>query len=138
MGPDRVAGERPGTTGPRDDLPPPDWDVLVCRGCCCGSPAKHRRTDHEGQLGDLQEASAAGGGTRVLVADCLDRCEDSNVVLLRPSRAAKRGGARPIWLGGVLTPAQTELLCGWLRRGGPAAGPAPRPLLGLRLRPARR
>ena len=116
----------------------PDWDVLVCRGCCCGSARKHRRTDHEGQLADLRQASAAGGGTRVMVADCLDRCDDSNVVLLRPSRAAKRTGGTPLWLGGVLTQAQTDLLSGWLRRGGPAAETAPRSLLGLRLRPARR
>jgi hypothetical protein len=73
----------------------------------------------------------------VLVADCLDRCDDSNVVLLRPSRTAKRAGAKPLWLGGVLSGAQTELLCTWLRRGGPAAEPAPRSLLGLRLRPGR-
>ncbi len=116
----------------------PDWDVLVCRGCCCGSERKHRRTDHEGQLADLREASADGGGTRVLVADCLDRCDDSNVVLLRPSRTAKRAGAKPLWLGGVLTQAQTDLLAGGLRRGGPAAETAPRTLLGLRLRPGRR
>ncbi len=74
------------------DAGAPDWDVLVCRGCCCGSARKHRRTDHEGQLDDLRTASAAGGGSRVLVADCLDRCDDSNVVLLRPSRTAKRAG----------------------------------------------
>ena len=124
--------------GPTDDSRAPEWDVLVCRGCCCGSARKHRRTDHEGQVEDLREASAAGGGTRVLVADCLDRCDDSNVVLLRPSRAAKRAGGKPLWLGGVLSAAHTELLCGWLRRGGPAAEAPPRSLLGLRLRPARR
>ncbi len=117
---------------------PPDGDVRVCRGCCCGRERKHRRPHHQGQLADLRDASAAGGGTRVLVADCLDRCDDSNVVLLRPSRAAKRSGARPLWLGGVLTQAQTDLLAGWLRRGGPAAETAPRTLLGLRLRPGRR
>ena len=97
---------------------------------------KHRRTDHEGQLDDLREASAAGGGTRVLVADCLDRCDDSNVVLLRPSRAAKRAGAKPLWLGGVLTQAQTDLLVRLAapRRPG-ARRPRPGRCSGLRLRP---
>ena len=126
--------DRPDQAGTRT----PDWDLVVCRGCCCGSARKHRRTDHEGQLDDLRAASAAGGGTRVLVSDCLDRCDDSNVVLLRPSRQAKRAGAKPLWLGGVLSSAQTDLLSGWLRSGGPSAEPAPRSLLGLRLRPGRR
>ena len=110
----------------------------MCRGCCCGSSRKHRRTDHDGQLADLRAASAADGGTRVLVTDCLDRCDDSNVVLLRPSRSAKRAGAKPLWLGGVLRAAHTDLLSGWLRGGGPAVEAAPPSLLGLRLRPARR
>ena len=72
------------------------------------------------------------------MADCLDRCDDSDVVLLRPSRQAERTGAKPLWLGGVLSTAHTDLLAGWLRRGGPAAQAPPRSLLGLRLRPGRR
>jgi (2Fe-2S) ferredoxin len=113
------------------------WDVLVCRDCCCGSARKHRRTDHDGQLEALRTASAEGGGTRVLVSDCLDRCEQSNVVVLRPARAVRTAGGRPVWLGGVLTAAHTAALAGWLRRGGPASGPLPDGLRGLRLRPGR-
>jgi (2Fe-2S) ferredoxin len=113
------------------------WDVLVCRDCCCGSARKHRRTDHDGQLDTLRAASAEGGGTRVLVSECLDRCEQSNVVVLRPSRAVRRAGGKPVWLGGVLSEAHTAALAGWLRRGGPAAEALPAALRGLRLRPGR-
>lgn len=102
------------------------WDVVVCRGCCCGSARKHRRTDHGGQVRALREA-AAQAGTRVVVADCLDRCQDSNVVVLRPDRAARRAGARPVWLGGVLSADQTRALCDWLRTAYPAGGPASLP-----------
>ena len=89
-------------------------------------------------VGDDAAKARAKEAFDTIVADCLDRCDDSNVVLLRPSRAAKRAGGKPLWLGGVLSAAHTELLCGWLRRGGPAVEAPPRSLLGLRLRPARR
>ena len=116
----------------------PGWDVLVCRGCCCGSARKHRRTDHEAQLDELRAASAEGGAVRLLVSDCLDQCDRSNVVLLRPDRAARRAGGKPLWLGEVLTSAQTLALGGWLRRGGPAAEGLPNVLHGLRFRPTGR
>jgi hypothetical protein len=41
-----------------------------------------------------------------------------------------------MWLRGVLEPAQTELLCDWLRRGGPAVEAAPRSLLACACGPA--
>ena len=114
----------------------PEWDLLVCRGCCCGSTSKHRRTDHDGQVDDLRAAQADSDAVRVLVSDCLDQCERSNVVLLRPARAARRRGAKPMWLGGVLASAQTEALADWVRRGGPAAEGLPRALQALRFRPS--
>ena len=114
----------------------PDWDLLVCRGCCCGSADKHRRTDHEGQLEELR-AAAGDGAVRVLVSDCLDQCDRSNVVVLRPSRSARKGGARPLWLGGVLAAQQTAALADWLRRGGPVAGAVPKAVQSLKFRPGR-
>lgn len=111
------------------------WDLLVCRGCCCGSARKHRHTDHDAQLEVLRESGDDGSAVRMLVTDCLDRCEWSNVVVLRPPRAECKRGAKPIWLGRLLTGEQTEALAGWLRCGGPAAEPLPGPLQVLRMRP---
>ncbi len=116
------------------------WDVLVCRGCCCGSTRKHRGTDHEGQVESLRDACTQAGDAapRVLVTDCLDRCTSSNVVVLRPPRAARKRGAKPVWLGRVLSAAQTAEVAGWLSRGGPAAEPLPATLQGLRIGPSGR
>lgn len=107
--------------------PVPGWDVVVCRGCCCGTQCKHPQTDHEEQL-DLIRQAAQDRPIRVVVADCLDRCAESNVVVLRPSRPARKTGARPVWLGRVLEPSHTRALCEWLRRGGPTVEALPSPL----------
>lgn len=80
-------------------------------------------------------ASAAGGGTRVLVVDCLDACDSSNVVVLRPPRARRVHGARPVWLGGVVTEQRTGQVCAWLERGGPEAEELPADLLDAAFRP---
>ncbi|MCW2506633.1 MAG: hypothetical protein JWO79_4917, partial [Actinomycetia bacterium] len=53
--------------------------VTVCRGCCCGTERKHPGIDHDGLLAALAEVGA------VRVSDCLDVCEDSNVVVVQPS-----------------------------------------------------
>jgi (2Fe-2S) ferredoxin len=81
--------------------------VTVCRGCCCGT-GKHPDTDHEAQLKQLSQS-----GIRVRVADCLDVCEHSNVMVVHPNR-----GQRPVWLGGVLDEETTAQVARWAQHGG--------------------
>ena len=88
----------------------PDLVVMVCRDCCCGTSAKHPRTDHDEQVLSLE--AAAGPGVEVRVVDCLDECDRSNVVLLRRPTAPRK--ERDTWLGGVLTPAATAALTDWI------------------------
>ncbi|HSP36991.1 MAG TPA: hypothetical protein VLR26_04490 [Frankiaceae bacterium] len=114
----------------RTSSPPPGTVVLLCRGCCCGTPAKHPRTDHEAQAAALEEAAVAHPDVELRLVDCLDECDRSNVaVIRRPSEPPKN---RDTWLGSMLTERATEALADWLRRGG--TDPLPAPLAGLRFR----
>ncbi|MFD4638046.1 hypothetical protein ACFWN2_12070 [Lentzea sp. NPDC058436] len=94
--------------------------ITVCRGCCCGTERKHPEVDHERQLEVLR------GRLSVRVADCLDACEVSNVVVVQPSRAARVKGARPVWVGSVLDDESVLGVIDWVDAGGPglAAPPA--------------
>ena len=94
--------------------------VTVCRGCCCGTERKHPETDHAGQLRQLAEA-----GVRVRVADCLDVCQHSNVMVVHPGFALRRQGARVVWLGGVLEPRLVVHIGRWAAQGGPGAAAIP-------------
>lgn len=91
--------------------------VVVCRGCCCGSAGKHPGLDHAGQRQALSDAVADVGTVRVL--DCLGYCGHSNVVVVRTGRA----GSPPIWIGHLLGPERTEVLASWLRLGCPGSLP---------------
>ncbi|HWG98903.1 MAG TPA: hypothetical protein VNV66_06180 [Pilimelia sp.] len=104
--------------------------MVVCRGCCCGDAAKHPDVDHADHLRRLSasSASAAGPPARVRVSDCLGPCTQANVVVVTPAPAARRRGARPVWLGLVNDDGAVELLDSWLRAGGPGAAPLPAPL----------
>lgn len=106
--------------------------LTVCRGCCCGSTRKHPDTDHDRQLDVLRAA-----GARVRVTDCLDACEHSNVVVVSPSPEARRAGARPVWLSGVLREDDTDALGEWVRAGGPGVVAPPGMLDLLEFRPGR-
>lgn len=96
--------------------------VTVCRGCCCGTAEKHPDVDHDGQLDRLRAAVGAG---RVQVADCLDSCDYSNVVVVRPAKAAREAGARPVRLGEILTDELVEHVVGWVMAGGPGRAEMP-------------
>jgi hypothetical protein len=89
--------------------------VIVCRGCCCGTVRKHPEVDHDRQRDVLSLAAEKGGG-RLVVSDCLKRCEVSNVIVLR-----LRGEI--VWLGGVLSTEATESLSRWLELGAPEPMP---------------
>lgn len=88
--------------------------VTVCRGCCCGTVKKHPDYDHEEQVRRLTALAATSGDRlRVRTADCLDACEHSNVVVVKPR------GHKPVWLGFVLQDATMDDLERWLTEGGP-------------------
>ncbi|AEV85323.1 hypothetical protein ACWT_4303 [Actinoplanes sp. SE50] len=91
--------------------------VTVCRDCCCGSAGKHPTVDHDAQLDRL--AAALGPAHRVRRSLCLDVCAQSNVLVVQPTPAARRDGARPVWFGLVLDDVVLDDICGWVRAGGP-------------------
>jgi (2Fe-2S) ferredoxin len=97
--------------------------VTVCRDCCCGNARKHPRVDHDDQLHQLR--SALTGPHRVRTSLCLDACEQANVIVVHPTPAARRSGARPVWFGLVGEPAIVDDLTGWVRAGGPGVAPLP-------------
>ena len=109
---------------------PADTVVLLCRGCCCGTSAKHPQVDHEAQEDALREAADAHPGVELRVVDCLDECDRSNVAVVRRTSAPAR--ERDTWLGGVLTRRATGELAAWLADG--ADGPLPPAVAGLRFR----
>ncbi|WP_308258689.1 (2Fe-2S) ferredoxin domain-containing protein [Saccharothrix obliqua] len=75
---------------------------------------KHPDYDHEAQLLRLRTLAATSGGrVRVRTADCLDACEHSNVIVVKPP------GAKPVWLGFVLRDEVMDDLEQWLTTGGP-------------------
>ncbi len=92
--------------------------MVVCRDCCCGSP-KVRGVDHAQQTARLRQVAP------VQVSDCLDVCDQANVVVVRPSAAGRAAGARPVWLGLVNDPDATEDIAAWVSAGGPGVVPRP-------------
>ncbi|PPK69128.1 (2Fe-2S) ferredoxin domain-containing protein [Actinokineospora auranticolor] len=95
--------------------------VTVCRDCCCGTVRKHPTVNHYRQLNRLREIAARHGGT-VRVAECLDTCETSNVVVVQAR------GAKPVYLGFVLDDAVVDDIDAWLTAGGPGVAPLPETL----------
>jgi (2Fe-2S) ferredoxin len=96
--------------------------VTVCRGCCCGTP-KIARLDHAAQLAGLRQA--LDGLSQVRVSDCLDACEQANVVVVQPSAAGRAAGGRPVWLGLVNDTDAAEDIAAWIRAGGPGLADPP-------------
>ena len=94
-------------------MPPPHAEVLICRGCCCGTDRKHPGTDHERQVATLTQAATACPTARVRTVGCLGPCSHSNVVVVRP--VGRAGEA--VWLGRMNTHTQTASLAGWLEAG---------------------
>jgi hypothetical protein len=97
--------------------------VLVCRGCCCGTAAKHPSFDHAEQVDQLRAAAA---GARLWTVDCLGPCERSNVVVVR-------SGSDRHWFGAVLGPSATATVGAWV--GGGATLPVPMSLRALEFDP---
>ena len=97
--------------------------LTVCRDCCCGSRKKHPQVDHDWQLERLRAELAPAH--RVRTSLCLDVCAQSNVLVVHPSPAARRRGARPVWFGLVLSDEVAEDIAAWVRAGGPGVAPLP-------------
>ncbi|WP_443056475.1 (2Fe-2S) ferredoxin domain-containing protein [Streptomyces sp. MUM 178J] len=110
--------------------------VVVCRGCCCGSPRKHPGADHEGQLARLRDAAdASGGRMAVRTSECLGPCGQANVIVVQPSAEGRRRGARAAWFGWVLDEGATDDILAWAAAGGPGVA-EPSPALELQRVPA--
>ncbi|MFJ8626074.1 (2Fe-2S) ferredoxin domain-containing protein [Kitasatospora sp. NPDC093550] len=97
--------------------------VTVCRGCCCGTEAKHPGVDHAGQYERLR--TAVGPAGRVRAVKCLDVCSQSNVVVVGPSSEGRAAGGRPVWLGFVLMDEMIDDIAAWVRAGGPGVAEPP-------------
>ncbi len=102
--------------------------MTVCRDCCCGSAKKHPAVDHDAQVERL--TAALTPAHRVRTSQCLDLCTQSNVMVVHPAPAARRGGARPVWFGLVLDETVESDLVDWVRAGGPGVAAVP-PALAL-------
>ncbi|GFH68839.1 MULTISPECIES: (2Fe-2S) ferredoxin domain-containing protein [Streptomyces] len=107
----------PAATVPPSREPAP-CRVVVCRDCCCGT-AKVPGIDHAAQTARLRAQ------VPVRVSDCLDVCEQANVVVVQPSAQGRANGARPVWLGLVNDLEATEDIAAWARAGGPGVAPQP-------------
>jgi (2Fe-2S) ferredoxin len=109
--------------------------VTVCRGCCCGTP-KVPGVDHVAQLTGLREALA--GVATVRPTDCLDACEQANVVVVQPSAEGRRAGGRPVWLGLVNDVDAARDITAWVAAGGPGLAEPPGVLDLYAFQPSRR
>ncbi|MFE2510064.1 (2Fe-2S) ferredoxin domain-containing protein [Streptomyces naganishii] len=96
--------------------------VTVCRGCCCGTE-KVPGVDHAAQLAALRAELAPVAQVRAV--NCLDACEQANVIVVQPSSAGRAAGGRPVWLGLVNDPDATADIAAWVRDGGPGLAEPP-------------
>ncbi|MFD5429505.1 (2Fe-2S) ferredoxin domain-containing protein [Streptomyces sp. NPDC127084] len=92
--------------------------VVVCRDCCCGS-TKVTGVDHARQIARLAEEAP------VRVSDCLDVCDQANVIVVQPSSEGRAAGGRAAWFGLVNDTAATEYVAAWIRAGGPGVADRP-------------
>lgn len=102
--------------------------VRVCRDCCCGTARKHPDVDHDALFERLTRSTR--GAATVQASTCLLACEKSNVVVVQPSRVARRRGARAVWLREVLDTGTVDAIADWVRAGGPGTVEVPPALAG--------
>ncbi|MFD8393543.1 (2Fe-2S) ferredoxin domain-containing protein [Streptomyces sp. NPDC059680] len=113
----------------------PRCTVTVCRGCCCGTD-KIPGIDHAAQLTALK--AELGAVAQVRAVNCLDACEQANVIVVQPSPAGRAAGGRPVWLGLVNDPDATADIAAWVRAGGPGLAEPPDILALYAFAPSRR
>lgn len=94
----------------------PDVSIMVCQDCCCGTSRKHPNVDHKAQRKQLLALESET--VRVQVVDCLDLCQQSNVVLVRDYSLPRRD--RDTWLARMHRSAEIEAVGEWVneRAGG--------------------
>ncbi|MFJ4109312.1 hypothetical protein [Oerskovia enterophila] len=114
------------TRRPRRTVP----GLTVCR-LCVGETLGAGDPLPGGQLARV-EAIAASGDAGLTLVDCLDACERGDVVVVRPTPAA-RVEAVPVWFERLAGDASSEALHRWVRAGGPGRSPVPEALAGLRI-----
>lgn len=107
--------------------------ITVCRGCCCGSDSRHPGVNHDGLLDDLRRRLSDRAELRTV--GCLLVCDAANVVVVSPTRAARRSGARPVWLARVLDDNINREIATWISAGGPGVADIPSSLSPLVTRP---
>ncbi|MEU7347134.1 (2Fe-2S) ferredoxin domain-containing protein [Streptomyces bacillaris] len=110
---------------PRKDVPAQGAarpTVSVCRGCCCGTE-KIPGVDHAAQFARLR--SGLEGTATVRAVECLDACEQGNVIVVQPSAEGRRAGGRPVWLGLVNDEHAEQDVITWATAGGPGIADAP-------------
>lgn len=79
--------------------------------------------DHAGQIARLREA--VGPAAVVRASDCLDVCDQANVMVVQPSPRGRAAGGRPVWLGLVNDDDALADIGTWIREGGPGVADPP-------------
>lgn len=92
--------------------------------------------DHAAQLAELKARVATIAQVRAV--NCLDACEQANVIVVQPSPAGRTAGGRPVCLGLVNDPDATGDIAAWIRAGGPGLAEPPDILDLYALDPSRR
>jgi (2Fe-2S) ferredoxin len=100
---------------------------LTACGLCAGETLGDGDSRDDGQLGRLRDIASRGTATLHEV-ECLDQCNQGDVVVVRPCATARRGGGKPVWFSGVAGDELTGVLEEWLRDGGPGRREVPEPL----------
>lgn len=97
--------------------------VRMCRGCCCGTVRKHPDVDHD-RIAEILD-NEIGPNSELVRVDCLWACGHSNVVVVNPTTAARKAGAKPAWITRVNTVERAHAVAAWVRAGGPGAAQPP-------------
>jgi hypothetical protein len=116
--------------------------VVVCRGCCCGLTRSKKPDGQAKRALELLRRLLQREAT-VELSGCLGPCGSKDVVVVRPSRNGKLGGARPQWFGFTRDEAAVRDLADYVKAGGPGIAAMPATLElhlidrdGERLRPS--
>lgn len=105
---------------------------LTACGLCAGETLGESDPRGGGQLGRLRDV-AARGVANLHEVECLDQCNQGDVVVVRPCATGRRRGGRPVWFSGLAGDGPTGTLEEWLRRGGPGESEMPSTLRGMRI-----
>lgn len=105
--------------------------LTVCT-LCAGETLGQDDPSDGGQLERLRDLDARGVAA-VHEVECLDQCNQGDVVVVRPCAAGRRGGGRPVWFSGVAGDGPTGVLEEWLRAGGPGRAELPTQIAAKRI-----